>query len=85
MVWEALFLLVVLKIPVIYLCAVVWWAIKAEPTPDEPLAPALVADTPPTPTPWTPPARDAGPRGARRRGERRSLPPRRGARAEARG
>ena len=24
-------MLVVLKIPVVYLCAVVWWAIKAEP------------------------------------------------------
>ena len=28
-------MLVVLKIPVIYLCAVVWWAIKAEPRPLE--------------------------------------------------
>jgi hypothetical protein len=24
-----------LKIPVVYLCAVVWWAIKAEPRPPE--------------------------------------------------
>jgi hypothetical protein len=28
-------MLVVLKIPVVYLCAVVWWAIKAEPEPLE--------------------------------------------------
>ena len=28
-------MLVVLKIPVAYLCAVVWWAIKAEPRPLE--------------------------------------------------
>ncbi len=28
-------MLVILKIPVVYLCAVVWWAIKAEPTPLE--------------------------------------------------
>ena len=28
-------MLVVLKIPVVYLCAVVWWAIKAEPRPLE--------------------------------------------------
>jgi hypothetical protein len=28
-------MLVVLKIPVVYLCAVVWWAIKAEPAPLE--------------------------------------------------
>jgi hypothetical protein len=30
-VWEALFMLVVLKIPVVYLGVVVWWAIRAEP------------------------------------------------------
>jgi hypothetical protein len=30
-VWELVFMLVILKIPVVYLCAVVWWAIKAEP------------------------------------------------------
>ena len=29
--WEGIFLLLVLKIPLIYLCAVVWWAIRAEP------------------------------------------------------
>jgi hypothetical protein len=28
-------MLVVLKIPVVYLCAVVWWAIRAEPQPQE--------------------------------------------------
>ena len=28
-------MLVVLKIPVVYLCAVVWWAIRAEPRPLE--------------------------------------------------
>jgi hypothetical protein len=30
-VWEAVFMLVVLKIPMIYLAIVVWWAIRAEP------------------------------------------------------
>jgi hypothetical protein len=29
--WEAIFMLVVLKIPMIYLAAVVWWAVRAEP------------------------------------------------------
>jgi hypothetical protein len=29
--WEAIFFLVVLKIPVIYLAVVVWWAVHAEP------------------------------------------------------
>ena len=28
-------MLVVLKIPVVYLCVVVWWAIRAEPQPLE--------------------------------------------------
>ena len=35
MIWELVFMLVILKIPVVYLCAVVWWAIKAEPRPLE--------------------------------------------------
>ena len=35
MVWEAIFLLVILKIPIVYLCCVVYWAIKAEPKPEE--------------------------------------------------
>jgi hypothetical protein len=34
-VWEVIFMLVILKIPIAYLCAVVWWAIKAEPRPLE--------------------------------------------------
>ena len=34
-VWEALFMLVVLKIPLVYLGAVVWWAIRAEPLPED--------------------------------------------------
>jgi hypothetical protein len=34
-VWELIFLMLVLKIPIVYLCAVVWWAIKAEPRPLE--------------------------------------------------
>jgi hypothetical protein len=33
--WEAVFMLVVLKIPIVYLCLVVWWAIRAEPHPLE--------------------------------------------------
>jgi hypothetical protein len=31
--WELFFMLVILKIPVVYLCTVVWWAIRAEPLP----------------------------------------------------
>jgi hypothetical protein len=33
--WEAIFMLVVLKIPLIYLAVVVWWAIRAEPAAGE--------------------------------------------------
>jgi hypothetical protein len=32
-VWEAIFMLVVLKIPLVYLGIVVWWAIRSEPEP----------------------------------------------------
>jgi hypothetical protein len=32
-VWEIVFMLIVLKIPLIYVGWVVWWAIKAEPVP----------------------------------------------------
>ncbi len=33
--WELVFFLVILKIPVVYLGMVVWYAIKSEPTPEE--------------------------------------------------
>ena len=50
MVWEAIFLLLILKIPVVYLGCVVWWAIRAEPTPPPPLEGAPIT-TPPAPDP----------------------------------
>ena len=31
--WELIFMMLVLKIPIAYLCWVCWWAIKAEPEP----------------------------------------------------
>jgi hypothetical protein len=34
-IWEIVFLMVILKIPVVYLCCVIYWAIKAEPKPQE--------------------------------------------------
>jgi hypothetical protein len=34
-VWEIVFLMVILKIPIVYLCVVVYYAIKAKPTPGE--------------------------------------------------
>jgi hypothetical protein len=68
MVWEAVFMLVVLKIPIVYLCAVVWWAIRAEPRPEEPaaLVPAP-ADTPPGRSPQRRPERRSRRRGPTRR------------------
>jgi hypothetical protein len=50
-VWEIVFMLVILKIPVVYLCAVVWWAIRAEPEPLEGAA-RLAEIEPPTPVAW---------------------------------
>ena len=29
--WEAIFMLVILKIPMVYLASVVWWAVRAAP------------------------------------------------------
>jgi len=34
-VWIVIFLLVILKIPIAYLCAVIYYAIKAEPRPEQ--------------------------------------------------
>jgi len=31
--WELVFMMLILKIPIVYLCFVVWYAIKAEPEP----------------------------------------------------
>jgi hypothetical protein len=53
MVWEAVFLLVVLKIPIVYMCVVVWWAIRAEPRPEEGAGlVARVSPTDPEPCDW---------------------------------
>jgi hypothetical protein len=59
MVWEFVFLMVVMKIPIAYLCAVIYWAIKAEPRPAEGaglLAPIVQPRPDPrAPTAWSPP------------------------------
>lgn len=49
--WEAIFLLLVLKIPMIYLAVVVWWAIRAQPTPGDGQDPVRVL-VPLTPCGW---------------------------------
>lgn len=67
--WELIFLMVVMKIPILYLCWVVWWAIKAEPRGEE--GAALIAvpspDSPDAGSRWrfrrTPRPRPARPHG----------------------
>jgi hypothetical protein len=35
-VWELIWLMLIMKIPILYLCWVVYWAIKADPKGQEP-------------------------------------------------
>jgi hypothetical protein len=72
--WEVVFMLVILKIPVVYLCLVVWWAIRAEPRPPEGAGRLAPIDT--EPCGWNdrrrPPDRPL-PRGGRHVGARRAV------------
>ena len=70
-------MLVVLKIPIVYLCFVVWWAIRAEP--EDTVGVAVVAGTPVSDTP----APGSSPRRRSTRSRRPSRPhtPGRGSRA----
>ena len=53
MAWEIVFMLLILKIPIVYVCVVIWWAIKEEPSPPDLAETAVVADTPPSGgSPW---------------------------------
>lgn len=65
MVWEFIFLMVILKIPVIYLCLVVYWALRGERPPAEAARLVPAVDVDPR-SPWTPrPHRDRrGPHGS---------------------
>ena len=63
-VWELVFLMVILKIPIVYLCGVVYYAIKAEPKP--PAGAGVTAQLGPD-------DRSGGP-GTRRLGSRRLRP-----------
>jgi hypothetical protein len=74
--WELLFMMLILKLPIAYLCYVVYWAIKAEPRPPEPaFLPVAPEPDPERPPAWTatrrPPRRPRRggphtPRGSRR-------------------
>jgi hypothetical protein len=53
-VWELIFMMLILKIPIVYLALVVYWAIKAEPRPPEPaLLPVAPEPSPTRPPAWT--------------------------------
>jgi hypothetical protein len=77
---EIVFLMLVLKLPILYLIGVVYWAVKAEPPPPEPaLLPAAAEQEPPLPS------AHVRPRGPRRRGpDRRDRAPRRAVRQPVR-
>ena len=42
-------MLLILKIPIVYLCLVVWWAIRAKPAPLEPVLLRVAAEIDPRP------------------------------------
>jgi hypothetical protein len=72
MVWEFVFMMVILKIPIVYLGLVVYWAVKAEPKPPEPAQlRAEPFDLEPRP-PWRPRPRvpRRGPHGSPARARR---------------
>jgi hypothetical protein len=75
-VWEFVFMMFILKIPIVYLCLVVYWAVKAEPKPPEPALLPVGAGEPEPPSPWRPRRRarrpKAGPHGSPSRGYARA-------------
>jgi hypothetical protein len=75
MVWEFVFMMVILKIPIVYLCLVVYWAVKAEPKPPEPALLPVERPEPEPRTPWRrrpPRRRRGGPHGSPARGYART-------------
>jgi hypothetical protein len=69
---ELFFMMVVLKLPVVYLCGVVWWAVRAEPRPLEGAAPKLGEPSPACPWDRTRRPRPRGGRSGRTAAARRS-------------
>ncbi len=77
MTWELIWMLVILKIPVVYLCLVVWWAIRKEPRPLEPALRPVTIEIDPRPG-WRfsrlrPRRPGRGPHGTPSRGYRRRI------------
>ncbi|HEX6663767.1 MAG TPA: hypothetical protein VF025_08840 [Gaiellaceae bacterium] len=50
--WELIWLMVIMKIPILYLCWVVYWSIKGQRQPEEPAALVATDDGSDHP-PWT--------------------------------
>ena len=71
-VWELIFMMVILKIPIAYLCFVVYWAVKAEPKPPEPVRASTQAEGPEPKAPWSPQSRKPRPRRGPERGPARA-------------
>ena len=67
-VWELIFMMLILKIPIAYLCFVVYWAVKAEPKPPEPVRASTRPDGPEPKAPWSPHSRSPRPRRGPERG-----------------
>ena len=67
---EVVFMMFILKLPVIYVCWLVWWAVRAEPRPLE--GAAVTADDEPSPWRRSPcrPPRGGPVRSYSRRGSR---------------
>ena len=65
--WELIFMMFVLKLPILYLIGVVWWAIRSTPDPYAPaaLVPAELDGSPhdpAAPCSWRAPRRPIRPR-----------------------
>jgi len=71
-VWEIVFLMVILKIPIVYLCTVVYYAIKAKPVP--PAGASVTAELGPDDEPGSWRHRSADRRVRPRGGPARSYP-----------
>jgi len=65
--WELIFMMLVLKLPILYLIGVLWWAIRSTPDPYAPaaLVPAVPASPrePAAPCTWRARHRPLHPRG----------------------
>lgn len=80
-VWEFVFLMLIMKLPIAYLCFVVYWAVKAEPRPPEfAVTPVRLEPLEPR-SPWSRPVRlrpgRRGPHGSPSRGYVRAARPNR--------